>query len=1062
MDERNQFKMPFFLAYQHDTTIIPSDFTITSLLRIKPRGIFEKSFQMDFLFACGTQQGPILIAGFSNSNKTPQFISLLNGHSYSITDIQESLNGDKFISISSDSTICIWSMFDASCLMKSQLHLEKGDYHISLCPSDPSLIWIWSVGNSVHAFNIDTADILYCLPIDGLRNFSAVSEHSSCSVSDSLVVAYTVSDIISFTIDHDCTLNYHNKWPSPDILTLSIFIGQRGIILYGKSDGTWSLVRLPKIDPVISDRFDLDEDDSIFGVDWHENNTICFATYKCRFLLVKLKRSVNPSTKMPTMTISSKILLKYDSFLTSFSFLSDDTVIFVPANKHSAVILSDKEYLVLHEKSTRYQFDLIDQDYEKPCVLYANEKSFLSFYNVRTHMSSCQRYKFDGKITSLLARNTSITNSLQIVCGFEDGRVVFWYFGMDINSLIFVHALDSAIIAFVEPPLKLSGRQVLLAIGHGCCCLFKSCELHLKYNLDLAFRINAIYIILESLLFVFELSNGIFVVFNTTQPHSIGHLSYLPLNAILIYSYCSSSPISRDLSLAWNKVGSRTIWFQLFNIVNLHETENNNEKKKCAIEMLDNICVSMNENKEQNNSFVIMGHDNVASFFYYPFSLNFSNFLNASPPVAANFYIIKQLIYRMLNKTDSKITEEDETKIVNFLPILTKILYKSDDLEVQKICANICTSLSSCISFNQSQVFISPFVQNERYKDACLFENHDLLLISMLSSHFPHIVPYELFPHLYHFLCFQQTLSDEYHPNSHAAMASYVLIDGITNWMNFFKSNGSKRMVSSSSFSELEEYFMDHAKPKRKGKSIESQKGLFISIIKSVLINQWEFPFLYDRFLRYIYSEDMALFVDILPDFLQKAAPSQHNQAISASEMSNLQSSSNTLLESSSEKLGYLALDLYSEIELKNPKVVWGRMSSAIALNGIQFPEYAQASQVLLEKHAKQLNYIDMKENVILIGSGSGHIYGITGSKKSINEKLFSEGINFVSIGPHGKYGLAISNFHLTCKIFQIKPSFKITQSMKIEAPPKTMGFSIRWLCDNNATIYFAQPEPQD
>lgn len=1098
------------LAYQQDSSTIPSDFTITCLLSIKPKGIFERSFNIDNLIACGTSQGPIILTGVNKSENKFQRVSLLCGHSHKITDLKETLQGENFLSISANCTICLWSLYDGSCLLCSDLLLPINDYKISISPSRINQIYIWAAGSNLYLFDLETGKIVYSLSIGGLNNFSILSPHISYCVTSTIAVCSSVSKLISYTINDDQTLNFLKEIPTPEFFGRTIKVCQRGIIQYCSETGNWSIIRPNDSAIVLSGSFKLDKDDFISDVSWNFISFFCIATFKARFLAVTMKKSSDLNTNTTKISVVSKRIIQCDSFISQFSFcvINNDEIAFSPDFK-SVVVLSEKSHLVLKPKKSEQQFNIVESEFSKPYVVYSNGKSTISFYNAGIQTSDSQRYTFDGKITTIYARNSNISNSLQIVNGYEDGRISFWNVGTDVKTATVINVLTTRINILIELPFRLSGRQLLLAVSNTECCMFKTTELCIIFNLGTTFSILSVYYHNESKYLIFELSNGSFAVCTLNEPDPIYLLSQLPQGSVLLYSNLFSFLITNDTSMVCLRLANRSLWYQFLDISRIHRFDLNNGKGQVmnSLKIIDQMVSDNNrktDNKPNNkaknqndgnqktidkpkqniddinkepiiktnpettttkqkssisdrddNSFysslVIIGDEMKPTFFYPHYSVNLENILYASPAIAAKHFLIKRLIAKMKSINDTSYNK-DSKLFVDFVPILIKLMYETpQDSEIQQICAEACASLNFLVTFIKAQNFVSPLLMLYSYKDINSFSDHELLMLSLFTARFHNLIPVEILPSLLNFL-FNQLNKSKNRPSAISAMATFILIDGIHIWLKvlndesvFAKSDIDIASNENSSNPAAPSSLGSSSSKKKLTKKKENDEYLYLSIIKSVIINKRNFKFLYNRFLNYIYSVDIQLLINILPKFIKKCY-SPSNMPISSPPVPHPEQTN---------KLAEAALDLYSDMELKNDELLGGWLSVAIASVASKFTQLSKKASQLLAKHAKFLPYIDAKNKTVIIGTSSGFIYVYNNLKLKGNAKLFSDKVELVSLGPNEECGLAIAKFENSGKIFKVKLVSSVIHVMEIFRPPKGTKFSINWLKNDNASISF-------
>lgn len=1105
------------LAYQQDSSTIPSDFTITCLLSTKPKGIFQRSFQIDNLIVCGTNQGPIILAGLNKNENKFQRVSLLCGHSYKITDIKETLQGDSFLSISANCTICLWSLFDGSCLFYSDLLLPINDYHLSISPSRINQIFIWAAGSNLYLFDFETEKIVYSLNIGGLNNFSILSPHTSYCVSSTIAVCSSVTKLMSYTINDDQTLNLVKEIPTPEFFGRTIKVCQRGVIQYCSSTGNWSIIRPKDSAIVLSGSFKIDRDDFISDVTWNSLLFFCMATFKARFMAVTMKKSSDFNTNTSKITIVSRKIIQCDSFLSQFSFclIGNDEVAFSPDTK-SVVVLSEKSQFVLKPKKSKKQFNIIESDFSQPYVVYSNGKSTISFYNARIQTSDIQRYTFNGKITTIYARNSNMPNSVQIINGYDDGRISFWTVGTDIKKAITVSALLSPINKLIELPFRFAGRQLLLAISDTECCLLKTTDIYLIFNLGSTFSILSVYYINKLNYLVIELSNGCFAVFNLIDPNPILLLSQLPQGSILLYSNFFSFFIKNITSMVCLRLSNRSLWYQFLDISRIHsielseeddqvhnslnfidqliykdskniktninrtkkdqQTSVNDSKNKISTESkskstiksnTDNSSIKPDSNtsisKTQSlisdddkddtiySSLVIIGKENKPTFFYPHYSINLENVLYSSPVIAAKHFLIKRLIAKMKSIDDISY-KEDSKQFVDFVPILIKIMYETpDDSEIQQICVETCASLNFLITFIKAQNFVSPLLMQLHYKDINNYAKHELLMMSLFTARFHNLIPAEILPDLLHFLLSEQK-KNKNKSSAISAMATFILIDGIHIWLKvlneqsiYSKSDADTNNSDSSSGASSTSSSSSSSK-KKNLKKMKNDENLYLSIIKSVIINKRQFKFLYNRFLSYIYSVDISLLIDILPKFVKKCYTGSNTSSPAPISIQSNQKSN---------KLAEAALDLYSEMELKNDELLSGWLSVAIVSVASKFTQLSKKATELIKKHSKLLPYVNKQNKTLIIGTSSGSVYVYNNMKLKTNLKLFNDKIELVSVGPNEECGLAIAKFENSGKIFKVKASNSVIHVMEIFRPPKGTKFSINWLKNDNASISF-------
>ena len=1027
--------VPLIAGFQRNDVEVPTNFSVTCFKFLRPEGIFKNLFDLDELIACGTDEGPIILVGIGGrGEKSANRVSLLYGHIHRITDFEAIIHENSFLSISSDCTICCWSVFDGSCVFKYELNLSMGEYHISICPQDPSFIWIWKVGSNAFLFSRDAKAIVSSMTLPGLRSLSIISPYSSYCVSSTVAICHLLNKIVTYSLNDDQTfdLNSIKSIENLEPLKDSYAIRKCGVIKYTKSNGNWAIIRPLDGFQLLSGSFKID-DDCIADIKWDYSTQFCIASYKSNFLVVTIKKN-DTANEESNLAIASSIQLSFNSFMNFFAYDENSNIVYTPESKR-IIFASEKESLIIHKnqlssnhldvsnpKKVQY---FIQNSSNEELFINSDGHSCISLYNLLTNQKE-KTYQFEGKITAIFSRSTTVHASTfsQIAIGFSDGRITLLTFdrGQAAKDSTFFE-FSSPVLAFVEPPYKQRGRYLLLAVSKTSCCLFKWNELLFQFNLG-NFTILTIYYVIESELFIFGLNTGGYYVLNIKDSSPFDVLTQLPKEAILLYSQCSNINLknlfkekkkkektNHIASICINMAGE-SIWLRFVNILSLYQILNDKDPPSNCEELLNKFLKLVDEFQKNEVSLLIIGYDKTPTLFYPPYFINSNNFLYLSPLNAAKFFIADSLAHRIEkisnfssnenlieseealfeieNLIQNRCTNENDAKLCSeMLPIFIKLLFVGDKT-IQTISLIACASLDYLISFEKSQKIFSPYL-NENY-------NHlmysDLLLFSLIASKYKNALTNDILPKLYQFLV--NPIPNENWAVS--AMKAYILIDGILVWVDY-----------------------------------DDQEMIYFHIL-SFIITHIVPRFLYNRFLSFIFS-DLEMISSLIPKFIKAILPSSSNELI------------------------YKALNLFSDIEINNMKQAGGLMINAVAISGGVNLLVSELALKIIRSKAQLIPYVDVSNKYTVIGTSDGNIYIYANSKMKAHKNIFSFKIDQVSISPKCNFAIALSEEDLCCKIFQLKSSCKIIRKIDIiQAIPGTR-YSINWVCEDNASVSFVPLE---
>jgi hypothetical protein len=226
---------------------------------------------------------------------------------------------------------------------------------------------------------------------------------------------------------------------------------------------------------------------------------------------------------------------------------------------------------------------------------------------------------------------------------------------------------------------------------------------------------------------------------------------------------------------------------------------------------------------------VLLGRNEVPTFFYPPFRLTDSIILEASSFVAALHVIETQLIHEIIGRDSRPIPMWNP----DLLPIMIQTLF-STNLSVQRVSARFAVGLLGKVEEQKIQQLLLPYVRDGSAARIEGFSSADRFLVALLTSTQGHFVHPDYFAPLFHFLV---GVSEEVTEAATVALAA--LLQGFAIWTKYAQ---------------------------------RGQEGLYVIIIKG-LIRRPYVDFLDDLFCHIAYIEFdnfMKVLPELILEFVQK------------------------------------------------------------------------------------------------------------------------------------------------------------------------------------------------
>lgn len=991
LEEYEQTEPSLYLSYNSNSDKLPADFKFTSYLLLKPNGMFSDFIKGEkYVIACGTFEGAILILGKkSNETKILKKISLLCGHEFPVCSMIQTLQETHFLSISTDGTICCWSLFDFSCIFKKKAFHEQGNYELILSWVYPHKVWVISTGLFFCLFDLRLRSVLRKIKMPGILSFCVLSPTRLSYLNKFIAVTKTVDKILIFNIELK-TLNFHVNREIPLPATQStrdFYLSEYGVVQIDKEMKKWRIVNILTLKTLLLSHFNIEDDDSISDVEWKSQETIVFSTYKGQFLIVQAKFVENQNEKeaefcyevKSTQTILTDLYC--NKFIFNDFFYTNDIIqiVFSPDNRSVVLISPNKDNSNEHDtiifktnkKKKNVSFPIHPNLPEYLTIKRSNEIVLVN----STNGQEIDSFVFSEKVTSIYFGSDTKSGNMIIVAGHKNGSISFY--DRTTRRIVNIEALPSEVVAFAHLPIKKEDHNVFLAISYNSACLIK------KETVDTFYLVNQYQII--SVLFYqghifFKHINGLIEAFSINSDEPI-FLTEVPKKAKLLWTYFNKDSIiknrsfdlSRSMDICLSKpkkeksyssiimknIGYNSFCYHFYNISNMIRNSSSEE----IIEMLNYVKIICNLKLSKNCSYVLIGSDNDSQTFFYPgFSAFSGNIINASDQITASHFLINVML-KIVFKVSMDNSPELQKDYVRCLPLFINFLVTTESQVIKKFLSSVCIDLTSFMTFVKCQNLAESLtIDNEKIMEDTM---SNYLSLSFVAAKHPECIKPHLIPPLLHFLL---DLSEK--ETIESELALFLLIDGKSKtWLKYFGYYDEKS-------SEIEKKAFYHK--------------IIISICKNRKMN-----FLINKFCNDVYN-DMEAYCETLVDIV-------NNETCDIKKIVNMFALVATTNTGRSDQDQYDPMDIV--ITLAN---FWNNSKTCDIIDGIF-------------SHFSMFHNISHQNSVLVVGKNNGEVFVFSKGKKAVSDHPFSTKVDVVSISPNASFFVAISNQEKKSCLFQIK-----------------------------------------
>lgn len=814
---------PIFLTFQSDSPPLPKNFYFTKLIWFNYKGIFA-SFNLKYLFAVGTTTGEIIIGG-EDENDSISYVCVLIGHHASITYLLSSMMPDSFHSISSDGVLCTWSNLDGSCLNKKKIDalVNGGDHRLMYYFSNNNLIWIWTVGVGAYLVELKEGTVLHKIMFPGFQYFSYLTPFFSTFVNEDICILIGLSSIdvyrkkkyssnneYEFQIISSSEFNFFEN---------KIIACENGILSFHKN--TWKILLPFDLSELYKGVFDdMDSDDEINGINCCSTKSMCFSTLKGNYYVISIKK--NSSSEI-SLFVENVFKTNIINPIHSIAFDKDNGIIFTPDSKKIIHMRNDNKKIIYSTKNTNETFSTT---LKEQGIIFKTDGFKKVFEYDLINDKILNTFEFNQNITSLYFCNTQYST---LIIGHDDGTITFDEINKEkIKNKI---GLLSPIIQFIELPLKTSLFHLIIGIGkNGSFCLIKNNKIIGTFNGN-GFQITSIHCETDLDVFMIGYRNGEYIAYSfkgNIKP--IQSITQPPKKSMLIYN--NKNEKINVVSILPIKNLNFSYFYQNINITELQSKILQENKKDDLIHAAEHF-YSVIKGLNESQSLAFSGYDNSLTFFYPPYRVNIKNIFKASSNIGALHLIGTQILSDILGYNSILKEIDDSSIVINFLPIIIKLLFESNKL-TQIRCSKICLEFMFLISFQKCQEYVSPYLYHTSIES---ISKPEKLLLAILTSKFPNAIPSTFLNDLYKFL--MEMIFDL---SQVGILSLCILIEGIHTWRNY----------------------------------AVQEKQLYISIIIGV-IKQEKNEFLENK-LSAIICSDLNLFLSIIPNMVDMILQDEKNK----------------------------------------------------------------------------------------------------------------------------------------------------------------------------------------
>lgn len=763
---------PIEIGFVINNDVLPSNFHYTCCCWIQNSEFFENPpFNFSKVFVSGTMEGPIVSFGIQNSEI--KLISLLNAHHSIVSDLINSLQTNIFYSISNDGTFCGWRSTDTSCIFKCDEVVRSGNLFLSIHPTDPSYIWICSLGRRADLFDTKSRTIVSSVLIPSLVSFSYMIPANSVFVREPCIIAVTNNNIKQIIMDEDKIVSINKVQNISTNIHESYFSTPYGVVR-----------TKVKVFSVLYEHgntkdfeLDISEDDSIQYVYWVSKKYMCLITFGGSIFLVTISHSKDIDR------VKIENIQKYqfkDSFVSGkVDFHPDLGFIFPHANQTVRFINQNESLSFVPVKSvSKYSISNSQTDQ----ILKLQNNNEIIMYNWASFKRNDVIFKTKSKITTIFSTPIKYRQqNLLVYAGCENGEVSF-FFDKNEHPIRTVEALASSIIDFVILPFKIGGRESVLAIGEdGSIALIKWMDIVLRYP-GFNNKVLEIYYLEEQSLLIIKYSNGEYLTFGLKNSDIVDILVNAPEQAKKFYPVSEQSE-EKPFSLERIRFGSST---QIIARLRLDLDADDNDIKIQQAKyivfrlMLSGVSVKNappNVDENCGSNLVILGESpNTMTFFYEKMTLRGPQVFESSENVSGIHFIAWSILSSSF--TFNKPRFNPDSNGPHFLPLLAQLITHRSST-IRQTSSLACANAMMATNMTTAQSIVTTFIGDEHE-----LNDNDKFLLSMVLVAQPDTLPSTFFSVLYNFL-----VRKMHENNESGDLATVILLNGFDIWQKSMNSS---------------------------------------------------------------------------------------------------------------------------------------------------------------------------------------------------------------------------------------------------------------------------------
>ncbi|EAX91529.1 hypothetical protein TVAG_472710 [Trichomonas vaginalis G3] len=979
---------PYTIGVQNNKTPLPMSFNLSCCCWLNPVGIFASNHFNIRRLAAAGTVDGQILI-LDVKETLIQYVSLMCGHTARVSDIiQQDLN--TFLSVSIDGTICMWSIADAICLFSNQFTTQYSNYKLATSYGLPNLVYIWSNFGQVYLVDVHTGNIVKNYNFPGLLSFSPSSTINKLIVSNILSFnLYTVGELGITCDNQNRTFFDLNDVKICTPFGIVRFCERRIIFIDVVGIRTLGSMLLHNIS----------DEDQIIDAKWYAPDQI-FVAFRSG-ILYEFKLDAEAKVKAHKIA-ESKIMINFASRN------SNSEVIFINNNMNLVYIAEGKGEIELVRNHNSKIFEV--PDIKQPNIVRITEKNTFKLLNWTTPSVTSPGYSIDSKITAIKCRNIT-SHGLQLIVGAEDGTVrFFWKEKQSASQKIL--ALNSPVVEFIELSLANAGKFILFAIGKdGSLAVFYLFDL-IETFITIGFPIVAIYAMrMQELIIVRRLDNTLYV-YSLNEPDPIELLTSLPKDAEQIYPVKPSTNSTIPPSTQLINFGKSSYYYSTLTLNNLQNElmkPENAEHRKLYSSMLA-IYFHLLQPVSKSKSFGLI-RDSISTDF-----TQFAADQIKDPDVDTSDFSFCLIGTNKIPTFFYPLYTISGMAIYDVSPYQAALHFVASNI-IGQILSLDCSLRILEVTFVQSMVH---FLESDDQKirqiaslscarsASCLHLEHALPIAKLFGDlkSIDSLSPTEMLllcilciaedsfvNKIHHRKLFDFLLRVSVNDDDIANLALILLIDGYTTWSYIL---GNHLLLMNNIVARMLKFIRPEHVQRTFAIAAGSDIGTFFKVFET-----------------FIKSEETDLAPEVLVTRL---------------------------------------FSLTTLVSFANKHAVGALGSYYIATVGNDYPRLANIAIEELKKHAKRLESVDVKGNLILIGLQDGCVSLFKHCNLIFSEKFFETPVCIVSIGPDGSAAAAASRDDQNAVIFTTKRNGFMSKKPKVIAKVPT-GFHPVWKSPTECTF---------